>query len=76
MAERWRLRPRERPDGRVVWQVIDGEDRDRPVATFDDQAAAQAHARRLAEGPFDWDEQQAWQDDEDDDEDGWGDRGW
>lgn len=59
---RFEVRARER-DGRIHdYQVIDHEDADRPVATFDEHDAAAAHAARLNEGPFDWDEQEAWQD--------------
>lgn len=46
-----------------VYLVCNREDRDRPVAQFDDLAAAEAHADRLNAGPLDWDEQEAWQDD-------------
>ena len=42
--------------------VIDTEDRERPVASFDARDAAQAHADKLNAGPLDWDEQEAWQD--------------
>ena len=51
--------------------VVDSEDDDRPVAEFDDRQAAQQHADRLNQGPLDWDEQEAWQDEWDDD-DSWG----
>lgn len=73
---RWQIRPRELADGRVEWQVTDAEDRERAVASFATAEEAQAHAQRLAEGPFDWDDQAAWQDPDDDDDDGWEDRGW
>jgi hypothetical protein len=64
---RFEVRPRER-DGRIHdYQVLDHEDADRPVATFDDQEEAAAHAARLNEGPFDWDEQGAWKDEWDED---------
>ena len=68
---RFVVRERERAvSGRPQYLVVDTEDRHRPVATFDDRDEAQAHADRLAEGPFDWEEQEAWKDDWDDDE--WG----
>lgn len=53
--------------GRVRWEVVDTEDRDRPVARFDDRAAAEEHAAKLDAGPLDWDEQEAWQDEWEDD---------
>jgi hypothetical protein len=68
---RWRVAPKELRDGRIQWRVHDEEDAGRPVAEFGDEQAARAHARRLAEGPFDWDEQEAWQEEEED-EDDWG----
>lgn len=74
VEERWKVVPQTRVDGRTRWLVTDAQDRDRPVASFDDEGAARAHARRLAEGPFDWDEQEAWKD-EDEEEDDW-DSGW
>lgn len=65
---RFIVRERERSvSGRAQYLVVDAEDAHRPVAEFDDREAAQAHADRLAEGPFDWDEQDAWKDDWDDD---------
>lgn len=48
--------------------VVDLEDRERPVASFPDRAAAEAHAERLNAGPLDWDEQEQWKDPWDDDE--------
>lgn len=71
---RFMVRERERSvSGRAQYLVVDTEDRHRPVAEFDDREAAQAHADRLAEGPFDWDEQDAWKDDWDgEDDDGAG----
>jgi hypothetical protein len=72
MTDRWLVAPRTRKDGRTHWLVHDQDDRGRPVAEFDDEVAARAHAQRLAEGPFDWDEQEAWQDPDDEDDDDWG----
>lgn len=69
MSERWTVAPRERRWRSTTWRVHDQEDAGRPVAEFPDEAAARAHADRLAQGPFDWDEQEAWQDDEDEDDD-------
>lgn len=43
--------------------VIDRDSSDLPVATFGDRRAAEDHAERLAQGPFDWDEQDQWDDD-------------
>lgn len=64
---RFVVRDRERAvSGRPQYLVVDTEDRHRPVAEFDDRDAAEAHAQRLAEGPFDWDEQDAWHDEWDD----------
>lgn len=68
MTDRWRVDTRTRKDGRTLWVVHDDQDRGRPVAEFDDEEAARAHAVRLAEGPFDWDEQEAWKDDDEDDD--------
>lgn len=61
---RFVVRERPRP-GRATSEfvVLDTEHEDLPVASFDDSAAAREHARRLAAGPFDWDEQEQWQDD-------------
>lgn len=50
--------------------VADTQDRSRPVAEFADRGAAQAHADKLNAGPLDWDQQDAWNED-----DHWGDRG-
>lgn len=72
MSTRWRVQEHTDRRGRPLWKVHDQEDRGRPVAEFRDADAARAHAERLAEGPFDLDEQEAWQDDdEDEDDDGW-----
>lgn len=61
--------------GGAGYRVVDTEDGDRPVAEFRERQAAEDHAERLEEGPFDLDEQEAWQDEWDDDwdEDSWGD---
>ncbi|HEX9767241.1 MAG TPA: hypothetical protein VGA36_10795 [Nitriliruptorales bacterium] len=48
--------------------VVDSQNNDLPVAEFATREAAQAHADRLAQGPFDWDEQEAWKDDWDDED--------
>ena len=55
--------------GSPEYLVVNTEDKDRPVAEFDNREDAQAHADRLEQGPFDWDEQEQWQDE--DDEDDW-----
>jgi hypothetical protein len=49
--------------------VVNPDDQHRPVASFPDRAAADAHAAKLNAGPLDWDEQEAWQDPDEDD--GW-----
>ena len=70
MSERWRVYD-DGTERRTPWVVRDAQDRHGPpVAAFATREEAEAHAARLAEGPFDWDEQEAWQDD---DEDDWGD---
>lgn len=51
--------------GAIQYVVVNTDDRERPVAEFDDRSAAAAHAERLNQGPLDWDEQDAWQDDDD-----------
>ncbi len=69
MSQRWQVVPKQdRRGDTTIWRVHDQQDAGRPVAEFRDEAAARAHAERLAEGPFDWDEQEAWQDDDEDDE--------
>lgn len=61
MSERWQVR-HDGTDRRTPWVVRDTEDRGgTPVAAFATEAEARAHAERLAQGPFDWDEQEAWQ---------------
>lgn len=57
MSARWSVRPQHVDGAPTRWRVHDAEDRDRPVADFDDEAAARAHAERLAAGPFDLDAQ-------------------
>jgi hypothetical protein len=68
VSGRWRVQHHETRRGASRWRVHDQEDAGRPVAEFADEAAAVAHAERLAAGPFDWDEQENWQDDEDDED--------
>ena len=57
MTDRWTVQPKHEQGGATTWRVHDAEDSGRPVAEFDDEAAARAHAERLAAGPFDLDEQ-------------------
>lgn len=66
---RFVVQERTRTSGAPEYLVVDSEDRSRPVASFPDRPAAQAHAERLEAGPLDWDEQEQWQDEWDDD---WG----
>jgi hypothetical protein len=66
---RWRVEHHTDRRGASLWKVHDGQDRGRPVAEFRDEEAAHAHVERLAEGPFDWDEQEAWQDEDEDEDD-------
>jgi hypothetical protein len=47
------------------FRVVDTQE-DLIVATFDTVQEAQEHADKLEAGPLDWDEQEAWQDDDDD----------
>lgn len=47
---------------RSEYLVVNVEDQRRPVASFDDRDAAEAHADKLNAGPLDWDEQEQWQD--------------
>jgi hypothetical protein len=68
VSERWQVSTGTDRRGEVVWKVLDRDDRSRPVAEFGDEAAARAHADRLGQGPFELDEQEAWQDEEDEDE--------
>lgn len=56
--------------GRAEYLVVDAEDGDRPVAEFAERGAAEDHAARLNQGPLDWDEQEAWQDEWDEDDRG------
>jgi hypothetical protein len=53
-------------DARPRWAVVDSRS-DLVVANFATREEAEAHARRLEEGPLDWEEQEAWQEEE------WGD---
>lgn len=55
--------------GTPEYLVVNVEDKGRPVASFADRPAAEAHAEKLNAGPLDWDEQEEWQDDGWDDED-------
>lgn len=55
--------------GSPEYLVVNLEDKERPVATFGERAAAEAHAEKLNAGPLDWDEQEQWQDDGWDDDD-------
>jgi hypothetical protein len=64
MGGRWTVELDHDRRGNPRWRVHDQEDAGRPVAEFADEDAARAHAARLAEGPFDVDEQEAWQDDD------------
>lgn len=61
---RFVVRERPRP-GRAATEylVVDTDNSDLPVASFDDRGSAEEHVERLAAGPFDWDEQDQWQDD-------------
>lgn len=56
--------------GDTEYLVVNVDDQSRPVASFTDRAAAEAHVTKLSSGPLDWDDQEAWKDDwkEDDDE--------
>jgi hypothetical protein len=69
VSERWQVTTGTDRRGEAVWKVLDRDDGSRPVAEFADEAAARAHADRLGQGPFELDEQEAWQDDEDDEDD-------
>lgn len=75
MSTRWKVERDWTGAGEARWFVRDSEAGDREVARFATEAEARAHAQRLGEGPFDWDEQEAWQDEDDDEEedqdDGW-----
>lgn len=64
MSERWHVTQDTDRRGEVVWKVLDRDDQSRPVAEFPDEAAARAHAERLGQGPFDLEEQEAWQDED------------
>ncbi|MTV25346.1 hypothetical protein FTX61_07990 [Nitriliruptoraceae bacterium ZYF776] len=68
MSERWKVVRDWTSGGEQRWFVRDATDHDREVARFATRDEAQAHVDRLREGPFDWDEQEAWQDDEDEDD--------
>lgn len=47
------------------YAVVDTENRDMPVAHFSKRDEAEAHVKKLESGPFDWDDQEAWQEDDD-----------
>jgi hypothetical protein len=64
VSQRWQVAQDTDRHDRTVWKVLDRDDHSRPVAEFPDEAAARAHADRLGQGPFDLDEQEAWQDDD------------
>jgi hypothetical protein len=69
VSQRWQVVQDTDRHHRTVWKVVDRDDQHRPVAEFPDEQAARAHADRLGQGPFDLDEQEAWQaDDAEDDE--------
>jgi hypothetical protein len=68
VSARWTVEPDEQRDGTTRWRVHDQQDAGRPVAEFASQDAARAHVARLSEGPFDLDEQEAWQDEDDEDD--------
>ncbi len=59
VVERERIR-----DAKPQYAVVDSENRDMPVAHFSSRREAEAHVEKLESGPFDWDEQEAWQDDD------------
>lgn len=54
--------------GTTEYLVVDTEDQRRPVASFGDRSAAEAHADKLESGPLDLDEQEQWKDEWDDDD--------
>jgi hypothetical protein len=67
---RFKVIEREDPTGGTPrFGVVDTESNDLPLAEFTSRELAQAHADRLAQGPFDWDEQAAWKDEWAEDED-------
>ena len=61
--QRWRIEVRREEGGQPRYAVRDTHDaHGPPVAEFADEAEARQHVVRLSGGPFDWDEQTAWQD--------------
>ena len=62
MATRFRVVEQEGLRGQPRFAVVDTEARDLQVAHFTERGDAEAHAARLERGPFDWDEQERWQD--------------
>ncbi len=54
--------------GTPEYLVVNLDDESRPVASFRDRAAAEAHVEKLSHGPLDWDEQEEWKDDWDDED--------
>ena len=61
MTARFRVVEQEGVRGQPRFAVVDSNARDLQVAHFDARADAEAHAQRLEQGPFDWDEQERWQ---------------
>ena len=62
MAPRVRVVEQEGLRGQPRFAVVDTAAREFQVAHFAERADAEAHAARLEQGPFDWDEQERWQD--------------
>ena len=56
--------------GTPEFLVVNLEDRSRPVASFAQRDAAEAHAEKLNAGPLDWDEQEQWKDEWDEEDEG------
>ncbi len=55
-------------DGKPKYAVVDTQWKDLPVAHFSSREDAEAHIDKLESGPFDWDDQEAWQDEWDDED--------
>lgn len=67
---RWQIDVETDSDGRQRFKVRDRDDRHGPpVAEFASEREARDHVEHLGSGPFDWDEQRAWQDPDDEDDD-------
>jgi hypothetical protein len=64
---RFKVVEREKFRGDVRYVVVDTRSEELPVAHFDRREDAEAHARKLEEGPLDLEEQKEWQ------EEDWGD---